>query len=131
PGGRAVFRATARAVLDTTLPPEHAAQQAAIGQLLQRIDILIGALHPYSRAELSQLLSLLDSAAGRRVLAGLDTPWQDASTVDVQHALQGMRLSSLALRRQAYAALHDITSGAYFSDPSSWPVLGYPGPLKI
>jgi hypothetical protein len=42
-----------------------------------------------------------------------------------------MRLSGLVLRRQAYAALHDITAAAYFSDASTWPQLGYPGPVRI
>ena len=28
-------------------------------------------------------------------------------------------------------ALHDITASAYFSDPSTWPSLGYPGPVAI
>jgi hypothetical protein len=51
--------------------------------------------------------------------------------VDVQEALQGMRLSGLALRQQAYAALHDITGAAYFSAPDTWHQLGYPGPLAI
>ncbi|UUZ69586.1 hypothetical protein LP416_09200 [Polaromonas sp. P2-4] len=64
-------------------------------------------------------------------LAGLSPSWPEASIAEIQQALQGMRLSSLALRQQAYAALHDITAGAYFSDAASWSILGYPGPLKI
>lgn len=129
--GREVFSAVGRAVLDKTLPADEGARQVALQGLLTRVDILVQSLPPHAQAELSQLLALLASAPGRRALAGLSQPWPEASIVDIQHALQDMRLSALALRQQAYAALHDITAGAYFSDPSSWPLLGYPGPLKI
>ena len=129
--GREVFSAIGSAILDKTLPTDSAARKTALNSLLDRIDLLVSALPPHAQAELSQLLSLLGSAAGRNTLAGLNKPWPEADIEQVQRALQGMRFSSLALRQQAYAALHDITAGAYFSDPSSWPLLGYPGPLKI
>ena len=129
--GREVFFAVGRAVLDKTLPADEGARQVALQGLLTRVDILVQSLPSHAQAELSQLLALLASAAGRRTLAGLSRPWPEASIGDIQQALQDMRLSALALRQQAYAALHDITAGAYFSDPSSWLLLGYPGPLKI
>ncbi len=129
--GREVFSAVGSAVLEKTLPTDEGARLIALNGLLGRVDALVSALPAHAQSELSQLLSLLASAPGRRALAGLAAPWPEAGIADVQQALQGMRLSSLALRQQAYAALHDITAGAYFSDPSSWPLLGYPGPHKI
>ena len=129
--GRTVFSAVGRGVLEKTLPADAGAQQIAINGLLDRVDALTAGLPPHAQAELSQLLSLLASAGGRRTLAGLARPWAEASAAEIQQALQGMRLSTLALRQQAYAALHDITASAYFSDPASWAQLGYPGPLKI
>ena len=129
--GRKVFSAVGRAVLDKTLPAEDGARHIALNGLLSRVDVLVQSLPPHAQAELSQLLALLASAAGRRALAGLSQPWDQASIADIQQSLQDMRLSGLALRQQAYAALHDITAGAYFSDPVSWPLLGYPGPMKI
>lgn len=129
--GKSVFRAIGMGVLDKTLPEQSSAKEAALIGLLSRIDILVGALPPYAQAELSQLLSVLGSGAGRLALAGLRTPWANASVQDIQAALQNMRLSSLALRQQAYAAIHEITVGAYFSESDTWVLLGYPGPLKI
>lgn len=129
--GREVFSAVGRGVLDASLPADAGARAIALNGLLDRVDTLIQSLPPHAQDELSQLLSLLASTAGRYTLAGLSVPWPDASVADIQQALQGMRLSGLALRQQAYAALHDITAGAYFSDESSWPLLGYPGPMKI
>jgi hypothetical protein len=129
--GREVFSAVGRAVLDKSIPADGGARQIALTDLLTRIDTLVTGLPPHAQAELSQLLSLLASAGGRRALAGLSPPWANASVADIQQALQGMRLSSLSLRQQAYGALHDITAGAYFSDETTWSMLGYPGPVKI
>lgn len=129
--GREVFAAVGRAVLDKSLPQQEGARQIALDGLLKRVDTLVQALPPHAQAELSQLLSLLASAAGRRTLAGLGQPWPQASIADLQRALQGMRLSALALRQQAYGALHEIATSAYFADAATWPQLGYPGPLKI
>lgn len=129
--GRDVFSAIGRGVLDKSLPQEAVARQAALDGLLGRVDTLVQALPPHAQAELSQLLSVLASAPGRLALAGLRQPWPHASVADLQQALQDMRLSALALRQQAYGALHDIATGAYFADAATWPLLGYPGPLKI
>lgn len=131
PAGQDVFRGIALGVLDKTLPEAAAAKARELTDLLGRIDVLVGALPPHAQAELSQLLAILATGAGRLALAGLATPWASANATEVQAALQGMRLSSLPVRQQAYAALHDITAGAYFSDPSTWAILGYPGPLPI
>lgn len=129
--GREVFRAVGRAVLQASLPTDDAARQLALDGLLGRIDELTLALPPHAQGELSQLLSLLASAPGRHLMAGLGQAWPAASDADIQQALQGMRLSALALRQQVYAALHDITAAAYFTDESTWPLLGYPGPPKL
>lgn len=131
PAGREVFLAVGRAVLDKSLPADDEPRQIALQGMLGRIDALVASLPPHAQTELSQLLSVLGSAAGRLALAGLVPRWPQARIPELQQALQAMRLSRLALRQQAYAALHDITAGAYFSDPASWPLLGYPGPTAI
>jgi hypothetical protein len=129
--GRSVFSAVGGAVLQGSLPQDSRLRQIAVNAMLQRIDQLVQALPPHAQQELSQLLAILHSAAGRISLAGLSADWETASIEQIQHALQSMRMSSLGLKRQAYAALHDITAGAYFSDASTWTQLGYPGPSKI
>lgn len=131
PGAHDVFTSVARAILAGTLPQQPAPAQAALAGLLQRIDALVQALPPHAQAELSQLLGLLGTGVGRRTLAGLTPDWRSASVTEVQHALQSMRTSRLALRLQSYQALHDIVGAAYFSEASTWPALGYPGPLTI
>lgn len=129
--GRAVFLAVARAVLDGALPQDATARTQALASHLDRLDATIAALPAPTRSELSQLLALLGSAAGRMTFAGLNRSWDDADIGAVQASLRAMRQSSLAVRQQAYHALRDLTNAAYFSDPTTWLVIGYPGPKPI
>jgi hypothetical protein len=130
-GAREVMHGVARAVLDGTLPTQDAARNAAMAGLLERIDALVGGLPPHAQAELSQLLALLSSAGGRRLLAGISDPWPVAARADIEAGLQSMRVSGISLRQQAYQALHEIVGSAYFSDASTWAAMGYPGPTAI
>jgi hypothetical protein len=127
-GGRLIFRAVARAVLDDLLPSESALREATLDAHLGRLDSTIAGLPASSRAELSRLLALLDSGAGRLALAGLAQRWEHAQGKSLQEALQSMRTSSIQLRQQAYHALRDLTNAAYFADSRTWPLIGYPGP---
>ena len=129
--GRSIFQTAAQAILDKTLPTAGPAGTAAMTGLLDRVDGLILALAEHAQAELSQLLSLLCSSPGRLLLTGNIQSWTGASLHELQQTLEAMRLSTLAIRQQAYAALHDITAGGYFSDASTCPVLGYPGPVAL
>lgn len=131
PAARGVFRAVARGVLDGSLPAAQAARDAALDAHLKRLDDTLVAFPVPTQAELSQLLALLASAPGRLALAGLRTDWPEASPQDVQHALQDMRTSGLALRQQAYHALRDLTNAAYYADPGIWSLMGYPGPRPV
>jgi hypothetical protein len=131
PRSREVFAALARALLDGALPAAPSARQAAITAHLGRVDATIAGLPAHVQKELSMLLAVLGSAPGRLGLAALHDDWPQASVAAIQAALQGMRFSSIAMRQQAYLALHELTNGAYFSDPSTWPLLGYPGPTAV
>lgn len=129
--GREVMSAVGRAMLDGSLPAGDQAVATELQGLLARVDRLVAALPPHAQSELSQLLALLGSAGGRRALAGLGEDWHAAPVARRQEALQAMRVSGVALRQQAYQALHEIVGSAYFSEPATWRVLGYPGPLQI
>jgi hypothetical protein len=126
-GGRRVFEGAARGLLQGTLPTDP----ATMPPLLDRIEGLIANLAPHAQAELSHLLALLASAPGRRSFATLSSDWNEASVEEVQRAMKSMQVSKLALRRQAYQALHDIVGAAYFSDASTWANLAYPGPTEV
>jgi len=127
---RDIFTSVARAVLEGNLPEAPAAMQQALAAHLQRVETAIAGLPPATRNELSDLLALLGTAPGRLALTGLAVAWRDTPTRQVQAALQTMRRSSSRTRQQVYQALRELTVAAYFSDASTWPDLGYPGPQQ-
>lgn len=129
--GRQVFHAVARAVLEGSLPADPEPHAQAIDAHLDRLAGALAALPPSTQAQVDELVSLLATAPGRRLLAGLSQDWPLAPTDAIQTALQSMRRSQLLLRRQAYHALRDLTQGAYFADASTWARLGYPGPVPV
>ena len=131
PDAISVFEAIARAVLDGSLPIDIHEREAAVSAHLKRLDDAVASFPAATQAELSQLLALLVSAPGRSGLAGLLSPWPEATVSDLQQALQGMRTSTLALRQQTYHALRDLTNAAYYADFTAWPLLGYPGPTLV
>lgn len=128
---RLIFSRAAQAILAGTLPADAGPNQIAINALLDRIDTFIAGTPDHVQAELSQLLGLLATAAGRRGIMGLSPSWEDANVADLTAALSAMRVSTVSLRVQSYQALHDIVSASYFSGQESWAVLGYPGPNAV
>jgi hypothetical protein len=131
PSARLVYSRVAQAILAGTLPREAVAQQKALVALIDRANAFFAGLPNHVTAELSELLGLLATAGGRRALVGLSASWEDATIPEITTALQGMRVSSMALKQQAYQGLHDIVCAPYFSGEESWAILGYPGPLAV
>lgn len=129
PGARQIFSAVARAVFDGGLL--EAKDAAGIQALLDRLDTSIAVFPAAVRAELSQVLSLLDTAAGRYALIGLKHDWNSVPTDELAAVLEDLRLSRSQTRQQIYRALRDLCSVAFFSDPARWSAVGYPGPRAI
>lgn len=128
---RPVMHAMAVAILEGSLPKEDGPRALALEGVLDRIDGLVGGLPAHAQKELSQLLAVLASSAGRQLVAGLDGDWSVAPVASVQGALQSMRTSTIAVRQQAYHGLHDLIGAAYLSDSDTWAVIGYPGPIPL
>jgi hypothetical protein len=131
PRSREIFRALALALLHGSLPAPGAARDAVLDAHLSRVDGTVAGLPLHVQSELSTLLSVLGTAAGRLGLAGLSTDWREASVPELQAALQAMRFSSLAARQQVYLALRELTVGAFFADAGTWQLMGYPGPTDV
>jgi hypothetical protein len=129
--GARVFSAVATAVLDQSLPAAQVERQYQLSALLGRLDALVAALPQQTQRELSHMLALLASAPGRLMVTGLAVDWGEADPSAIQRSLQHMRLSRFSLRQQVYHALRDLTNAAYYAEPTSWPLMGYSGPLAI
>jgi len=129
-----VLGAEDRAVLAAIAP----AMLAGTGAVLERRDAVVGSvdravagLPPHLQREVLQLLALLGSWPGRRWIAGVASPWPEASREEVAAFLERWRFSRWALLQQGYHALHDLVLAAWYARPDSWPAIGYAGPPEV
>jgi len=95
------------------------------------VRVAVSRLSPTSQAEVAQLLALLAATPTRVVLAGVRSPWPQASADEIKGFLESWRRSRLALLQSGYHALHDLMLGAWYADPANWTALGYTGPPAI
>jgi hypothetical protein len=132
PRSRLILSRVADSIVADAWPDEATLPRAvAMNALLLRIDMQIAGTPDQVQAELSQLLTIMDSLAGRRALVGIGSTWETVEAAELTAALQSMRLSRISLRQQAYQGLHDLVYAAYFSGKETWQVLGYPGPVDL
>ena len=78
PDAIAIFTAIARAVLDGGLPEMANARDDQLKAHLGRVSDTIAAFPPATQAELSQLISLLATAPGRRLREEVRMRWKQA-----------------------------------------------------
>ncbi len=127
---RAAIDAIVPAMLAGALPADGAARRAAIERATAGVQQAILGLPLATQKEIQDLFGLLALAPARRFLAGVPLSWAEASADQVAAFLQSWRLHRLGMLQVAYHALHDLVLGAWYADPSAWPAIGYPGPLK-
>ena len=126
-----VLRAVVPAILAGALPESGEARREAIGRAVEGVGTAIAGLSPAAQKEIGQLFSLLALAPGRLALAGVSSPWDEASVEQVSAFLQDWRTHRLALMQSGYHALHDLVFGAWYGDERSWAAIGYGGPLRM
>lgn len=127
---RAALDAIVPAFLDGALPDTPAERSRAIATTTARVHQTILGLPLSAQQEVQDLFGLLALGPARRLLTGIPHGWAAANVADVAAFLQDWRLHRVALLRTAYAALHDLVLGGWYSDPAHWDAIGYPGPLK-
>jgi hypothetical protein len=138
PAPRQVLGAPARTILAAIIPalldgalPSGADLPAARAETLAAVDETIAGLPPATREELAELFSLLDFAPTRCLVAGIWSPWPEASHEATDAFLARWRDSRFALLRSAYGALHQIVLAAWYANPRAWPATGYAGPPAL
>jgi hypothetical protein len=129
--GMDVLRGIARGVLSPMLPPDPVTRQAALDAHIQRMDVFLNNLPKALRTEINALLGLLANPPTRYLVAGLSSPWSQASDLDITKALDHMRLHTLPTTQMAYHAVRDITCMMFFTAPDNWNLVAYPGPTSI
>ena len=127
---RAALHAIVPALLAGALPDDPGQRARAIAAATEGVHQTILGLPLATQREIQDLFGLLALAPARRLLTGIPHGWAAANVADVAAFLQDWRLHRVALLRTAYAALHDLVLGGWYSDPAHWDAIGYPGPLK-
>jgi hypothetical protein len=126
---RDVVVAIVPALLKGALPSADAA--AARADVVAGVERAIAGVPPATRKELDELFSLLSFAPTRCLVAGVWSPWPDASPESIAEFLGRWRDSRFALLRSAYGALHQLVLSAWYGNPRSWSAIGYAGPPSL
>ena len=127
---RAALDAIVATILSGALPEAPVDRAHTIAATTARVHQTILGLPLAAQQEVQDLFGLLALGPARRLLTGIPDGWSAAKEADVAAFLQDWRGHRLALLRTAYAALHDLVLGAWYSEPAHWDAIGYPGPLK-
>jgi hypothetical protein len=126
---RTALEAIVPAMLSDALPAAPVERSAAIKAVTLRVHQAILGLPRATQQEIQDLFGTLALAPARRLLAGVPDGWSAASTEQVAAFLQSWRTHRLTMLQPAYHALHDLIIGSWYADPSTWPSIGYPGPM--
>jgi hypothetical protein len=127
---RAIVVAIIPVLLDGALPSGTQAR-AARADTLAAVEEAIAGLPPATRKELTDLFSLLGFPPTRCLVAGIWSPWPDATRESIASFLTRWRDSRFELLRSAYAALHQLVFAAWYADPRAWVATGYAGPPSL
>jgi hypothetical protein len=123
--GRAVVSAIAPVMLAGALP---ANDPVLVRDVVAGLEQAIAGLPPAVRKEIDQLFALLSFAPTRALIAGVWSPWAEASPEAVAAFLDRWRNSRLTLLRSAHGALHQLVFAAWYGNSRAWPAIGYAGP---
>ncbi|PLQ01914.1 hypothetical protein [Cupriavidus pauculus] len=128
PADVALFRALLPAVAIDLQTLDAAGRGRRIDTAVKNIDGTIAAMGQNGQHELRKLLDLLASTPLRWALAGLRTPWAEATPEEVTAFLARWRGSRFATLNAGGVVLVKLASVAYFVLPYTWAASGYPGP---
>jgi hypothetical protein len=129
----AVLDADDRVVLAAIVPAMLAGTAGArqVDAVVASIDRALAGLPPHLQKEVKQLFALLGFAPARWLLAGIRAPWSAAGTAEVTAFLERWRMSGMALKQQAYSALHELVMASWYARPDAWGAIAYPGPPRL
>jgi hypothetical protein len=127
---RAIVTAIVPVLLSGALPAAPGAE-AARTEVVVNVDRAIAGLPPEVRKQVEQLFALLAFAPSRCLIAGVWSPWPEATAESIDAFLMRWRDSRFALLQTAYGALHQLIVAAWYGSPLAWPAIGYPGPPSL
>lgn len=131
PALRRVVAAVGPVILAEAFPVEPRLREAALSRIVEGVAIAVSALSAASQKEVAELFALLDFPPTRIAVAGMSSPWEEASAEQVAGFLHRWRNSPVDLLKSGYMAIHDLVLGSWYASPATWEWIGYPGPPPI
>ncbi|WP_394147372.1 TAT leader-containing periplasmic protein [Shewanella atlantica] len=128
---RLLFSALLPVFLDGALPEVESLRRAAENRTLDAITQTIAMLPEESRAELEQLLGMLEQRLGLLILTGSMTPLMMRTAQELVTLLEYWRNSFMELMVTAYQGLRELVMASYYSCPEHWSRLNYVKPTFL
>ncbi|GLR63107.1 hypothetical protein [Marinospirillum insulare] len=127
----AMLNALLPVIYTATVTNNSAEQTTQISASLIAIDYNLAHLSPSMRKLTLQLFDLITNPVTRGPLTGIWGAWSTASPETIQHFLNRWEASRWTLLNQGQAAILQLARLAYYSQPQSWQLCGYPGPPNL
>ena len=128
PADVTLFRALLPAIASDLATVDAATRETRLAAAVKNIDGTIAAMDQNGRGELRKLLDLLASTPLRWAVAGVRSPWEQATPDAVRAFLARWRASRFETLNAGGVVLVKLASVAYFVLPGTWAASGYPGP---
>lgn len=117
--------------LEGALPAGGETRSELITRTIVGVEKAIAGLSLATQKEVGELFDLLSFAPTRMIVAGIWSPWPEATPQAIGEFLESWRHSRFDLLKSGYAALHDLIFGAWYARPDTWAAINYPGPPKV
>lgn len=118
-------------VLAGALPEDPKSRAIAIREVVEAFDRAVSALSPAVQKEVDQLFSVFRFGPSRLAFTGLWMPVEESPVEEVAAFLTRWRTSRFEIQRAGYQALTQLIQASWYDNPTSWAVIGYPGPPKL
>lgn len=130
----AVVEALAPRFIPVSGPAPGAAAEPSPGptvwslHVARQVDRILSRTPKSAQQEVKQLLGLFDNALAGLLLHGHVRPFTALSADAQDEVLRRWESSRLSILRTGFLALRTVVMSAFYSQPDSWPTVGYPGP---
>lgn len=127
-GGRRILilAALIPVFLASALPPAGKARPESIAGTVAGVDQAIARRSPATQRMFAELSDLWRFAPSWMIVAGVWSPWPEASPEAAGTFLASSRNSRLLPHGSGHSAPHDPMLGAWRARPEAWTAIGYP-----
>jgi hypothetical protein len=103
---------------------------AAVG-IVPKLDFMLTAADEETKQGLKLGLLMFDNALTGALFGERARPFSELSPVAQDRVLAGWKNSNVAFRRSLYRGFSYLIMSIYWSEPATWPRIGYAGPPDV